>query len=178
MLNFLKFTFSGSAMALLVGFGVEQLRETPLPLVYKSSESMIETSNQSSVQDTPNAPINEENNTTEAPQIETIRLKEFLEYQKKDKTVIIDARSSLFYRMGHIPKAINLSRKNYNTEINAFYEQYFKHNDVIRIIVYCAGEDCHDSHVVAKGLQSLGFNQVMVFAGGWSEWEEHQKHTK
>ena len=40
------------------------------------------------------------------------------------------------------------------------------------IITFCAGYECHKSHVVAKKLLELGYTKVSVFAGGLPAWKE------
>lgn len=40
------------------------------------------------------------------------------------------------------------------------------------IITFCAGYECHKSHVVARKLLELGYTKVSVFAGGLPAWKE------
>jgi rhodanese-related sulfurtransferase len=40
------------------------------------------------------------------------------------------------------------------------------------IVVYCASKTCQNSHVAAKTLDSLGYSNVAVYAGGKEDWRE------
>ena len=35
--------------------------------------------------------------------------------------------------------------------------------------------DCNDSYKLAKKLQSKGLVNILVYKGGWQEWEKMQK---
>lgn len=45
------------------------------------------------------------------------------------------------------------------------------------IITFCAGYECHKSHVVANKLLELGYKKVSVFAGGLPAWKEAKLQT-
>src|ERR1044071_2634324 len=38
--------------------------------------------------------------------------------------------------------------------------------------VYCASRTCQNSHIAAKTLESLGYSNVAVYAGGKEDWRE------
>ena len=40
------------------------------------------------------------------------------------------------------------------------------------IVVYCASSTCQNSHIAARTLQSLGYRDVAVYAGGKQDWSE------
>jgi len=40
------------------------------------------------------------------------------------------------------------------------------------IVVYCASRTCQNSHIAAKTLESLGYSNVAVYAGGKEDWRE------
>jgi rhodanese-related sulfurtransferase len=45
------------------------------------------------------------------------------------------------------------------------------------IITFCAGYECHKSHVVARELLKLGYKKVSVYAGGLPSWKEAKLPT-
>jgi len=105
---------------------------------------------------------------TEAGQNGSIRLPEFREIVKSGKAIIVDARPGLFYRLGHVPGAINLSREEFERD----YPKRKELGDKDRLVaVYCSGTDCKESGTVAAALAKLGHSRVVVFAGGWDEWK-------
>ena len=85
--------------------------------------------------------------------------------------VIIDARSPLFFKLGHIPRAINVSRKDFPGDF-ARVEASLRKATGRRLVVYCDDEDCDDALTVARDLLRAGLAQVHVFMGGWKQWQE------
>jgi len=132
------FTLLAVASACL-GLLINQGREHPLPLIY----------------------------VIKAGQSETVGLPEFRKIVESENAIILDARPALFYRRGHVPGAISLSREQFEKE----YPKRKALNDKDRLIaVYCSGADCKDSGMVAAALVKLGHSRVLVFAGGWDAW--------
>jgi rhodanese-related sulfurtransferase len=39
-------------------------------------------------------------------------------------------------------------------------------------VVYCASRTCQNSHIAARQLESLGYTNVAVYAGGKEDWKE------
>jgi rhodanese-related sulfurtransferase len=39
-------------------------------------------------------------------------------------------------------------------------------------VVYCASKACQNSHIAAKQLESLGYANVAVYAGGKEDWQQ------
>ena len=89
-------------------------------------------------------------------------------------TIIIDARPAVFYELGHIPNAASLPLVNFEASFDRVNKKYnlkkFK-----QIIVYCSDRDCDDSDKLAKKLQAKGLDNIVVYKGGWQEWEKMQK---
>jgi rhodanese-related sulfurtransferase len=101
--------------------------------------------------------------------INMIGFGEFRDAAEKKETLILDARSSVYYREAHVPSALNLPRDNFAADYVRLRATLEKSRDR-RVIVYCSGGDCHDSKMVAQALMSLGFSNVMMFGSGWEEW--------
>jgi rhodanese-related sulfurtransferase len=40
------------------------------------------------------------------------------------------------------------------------------------IVVYCASRTCQNSHIAARVLETLGYANVAVYAGGKEDWRE------
>jgi rhodanese-related sulfurtransferase len=148
------------AMAsLIVGLMLNYFRPNRLSLVYKTPEERLRAELSHLIMAPPfqSLPIN------------VIDLGEFRDAAQKKDALILDARSSLYYREGHVPTALNLPRDNFAADYVSLRPTLEKSRDR-RVIVYCSGGDCRDSKMVAQALMSLGFSNVMVFGGGWEEW--------
>lgn len=145
---------AGLVAASILGLLTNQLRRQPLPMGYESPHARIL-----------KAVSGESGGAVSEP--ETIEFKAALESWKAATAVFVDARGSDYFTEGHIPRAINVSR---DSIVQAVTMEALA--DKSRpVIVYCSGEDCIDSRLVAQGLLSLGHRNVSVYAGGWEEWE-------
>lgn len=84
-------------------------------------------------------------------------------------SVFVDARSADAFNDGHIPGAYSLPIGSFEDGIEQFYETFpFS----TRIITYCTGRECQDSHELAQLLMEIGYSDVSVFIDGYPAWEE------
>ena len=90
---------------------------------------------------------------------------------QQNDLVIFDARPHTFYQLGHIPKALNLSRNEFEKDLR-FIREKIPYLHTKKLIVYCSDSFCDDSRKVAEKLIQAGLRQVSVFEGGWAEWQE------
>jgi len=80
---------------------------------------------------------------------------------------VIDARRKEDYDEGHIPGAILFD----------YYDMASYRDQVLpllspdqMIMVYCSEPTCEDSELLAKELYLLGYKKLLVFKGGYEEW--------
>ena len=146
-------------LSLIIGVAVNRFSAHPLPLVHQSPSERLQGELTRLVAAPP----------FESFPVETIGLDEFRPVVEQRDDLIIDARSSHYYQLGHVPGAINLARDNFARDYIRLRPSLDKSKDS-PIVVYCSGGDCHDSKMVAQALTSLGFSQVRVFTGGWDAW--------
>ncbi|HXK61289.1 MAG TPA: rhodanese-like domain-containing protein [Acidobacteriota bacterium] len=83
-----------------------------------------------------------------------------------DGALFVDARETAEYRAGHVKGALHISAKE---EPKAIQSALSGQQDR-EIVVYCDGEDCGASSMLAGKLKRLGFEKVHVFFEGWSAW--------
>ena len=82
--------------------------------------------------------------------------------------VFIDTRSPWDYERGHIPGAINYSMNEISQELD---DQITLRSAEKIIIVYCAGEGCKTSILLARYFRDKrGFFNARAFVGGWPAW--------
>lgn len=81
--------------------------------------------------------------------------------------VLIDARLSQDYALGHIGNAINFPVNAASDQSEAIERQIPKN---ARLIVYCQSQGCPFSRDVAFTLLDDGYRNISVFPGGWLEW--------
>ena len=145
--------FAAFAVSCVLGVLTNSLRRAPLPMVYENPEArMLRSLSPAS------API--------ARDPEILEFKAALQAWKDSAAPFVDAREPAFFEEGHIPRAINLPRESI---LQA--KKVMELSDKSRpVIVYCSGEDCEDSKLVAKALLAMGHTKVAVYAGGWEEW--------
>ena len=82
---------------------------------------------------------------------------------------LIDARPIEFYREGHIAGALPLPLSTPDGDIKGFRSRVPANATVI---VYCDGYDCNDSNLLGLKLLAAGYREVLIYEGGFSEWEE------
>ena len=102
--------------------------------------------------------------------IRFIDLKEATKLHAEPGALFVDARDPEAFRAGAIPDSVNLSRTNFERDY-AGKDGLLKGAKIL--VVYCTSRNCEDSSIVATKLHNLGFNNVLVFEGGWAEWWKH-----
>ena len=89
---------------------------------------------------------------------------------EQELIVFVDARDDRHYDAGHIPGAYQLDRyypeKHLPTVLPACL-------NAMRVVVYCTGGECEDSHFAAQLLQEAGIpaERLSVYTGGMTEWD-------
>jgi rhodanese-related sulfurtransferase len=87
---------------------------------------------------------------------------------------IVDARSEAEFADGHLPGAVNIP-----------FDQFVDYIDTIDssipidapIICYCRSVTCDLSDQLAQELRLMGYENVVVYRGGWDEWTDAKLPT-
>tara|TARA_B100000809_G_scaffold253185_1_gene288898 strand:- start:780 stop:1466 length:687 start_codon:yes stop_codon:yes gene_type:complete len=90
-------------------------------------------------------------------------------------TLFIDARRTKEYVKGHIPGAISISpwEKGREAKVAGLAQTEPK---AAPVVVYCTrSKDCEDSEEISSNLKQFGFDNVMIFQGGFPVWQEQKK---
>ena len=145
--------FLAFSASCVLGVLTNALRRVPLPVVYEKPETRMLRSISSGTEAISREP-------------ELLEFKAVLRTWKDSAALFVDAREPAFFEEGHIPRAINLPRD----EILRAKTIAELEDKAWPVIVYCSGEDCEDSKLVAKALLAMGHAKVSVYAGGWEEW--------
>lgn len=148
-------------VSLLVGLLINHFRAAPLPVAYVSKEARI---------DRAVAEISPTSRQPAAPSPDfpdMLTLAQFSDFVENRRGIILDARYRIEHQLAHVPGALSLPRDEF-TEAYAALKGRLDRSQPIA--VYCDGKDCEDSKLVQKALRKLGYSQVAVFKGGWSEW--------
>ncbi len=145
--------------SILTGLVLNHFSSSPLALAYRSPEQRLQTELAELVAGPP----------LQSFPVATIGLDEFRRMAEAKTAVIFDARASVYYRQGHVPGALNLSREDFGQDYLRLRAALEKDKNS-PIVVYCSGGTCHDSKMVAQALTSLGFTRVRIFPGGWEAW--------
>jgi rhodanese-related sulfurtransferase len=83
--------------------------------------------------------------------------------------VVIDARTENAYRQGHIPGAILFDYYMFGQYADLVLPQL---DPTRSTVIYCSSPDCGIAESLARELYSLGYENLHVFEGGFSTWEE------
>ena len=102
----------------------------------------------------------------DVPSVREINLETAMNLQKNG-TLFVDARSEEYLEGGFIPGAIN------NDDTDALSDEIAALIGFDRgFVIYCSDDDCGSSEDLAYDLQEYGFNNILVFKGGWKAWSE------
>lgn len=83
--------------------------------------------------------------------------------------LFMDARSSEKFNEGHIKGAVSVPANEFEAKLETIWKKYPRD---LRIIAYCSGFSCQDSHILAKSLEEIGYTNVSVFPGGFPQWKK------
>jgi rhodanese-related sulfurtransferase len=105
----------------------------------------------------------------EGADVRTIDRAEAERMANHGEVLVIDARASLFYERGHLPGAISLPREKVESGASDVAALLRKKNKKA-FLVYCSNTQCEDSKRVAFLLHRQGIRPILIYAGGWDEW--------
>jgi rhodanese-related sulfurtransferase len=101
--------------------------------------------------------------------VPTLSLAQAYELFQQGQALFIDARPPQEYQELHVAGAVNLPVE----QVQGPRAQEVAGADKgRRLVVYCGQVSCDAALTVAEKLQSLGFNRVAVFLGGFRAWDE------
>ena len=112
--------------------------------------------------------INDISSENNVDGLKGLQLSDVVNLHENEDIIFIDARDQWDYSEGHISRAINIPEFSFDPN-----------NDQIRhiskdkmMIVYCDGNECDTSKRLASELTKLGYKNVFIYLGGYSEWEQ------
>ena len=104
----------------------------------------------------------------EKGQWKQVSVEEAAELFNDGLALFVDAREAKEFKIGHIPGAINLPAE----EFQQYYQDYAEWLPVdVPLVVYCQGDPCDESRTVLTYLKNFGHEDLILFPGGWLEWE-------
>lgn len=86
--------------------------------------------------------------------------------------VFLDARLAGDFAAGHVPGAISLPIHAGHVERSRIVEAI---DPAAQIVVYCQSVQCHWAEMIASDLVFRGYQNVVLYPGGWSEWKSHER---
>lgn len=139
---------------------INQMRPNSLRIIYATPAQQLEA--------TPERPGID----SITPPVKVVGIDYVIQAVKSRTHLIIDARPDLFWKIGHIPGAVSLPRKN-------FAEYYSANESLLHeavdtghpLLLYCADLHCPDAGDLARELNKRGFLGILLFEGGWDTWK-------
>jgi len=83
------------------------------------------------------------------------------------RPVLLEALPPRYFLEGHLPSAKHLPHDRVGELAPRLIAE-----KATAIVVYCASDTCQNSHIAARTLESLGYANVRVYAGGKKDWTE------
>lgn len=93
-----------------------------------------------------------------------VTLEEIRDHVMNGSAVIVDARSTGSYAVGHVRGALNIPAGQAASQVRNF-SQTFSHDQLI--IIYCVNPSCAASDMVYESLEAEGFSNMLVYSPGW-----------
>lgn len=79
-----------------------------------------------------------------------------------------DPRTPSDYKLGHIPKAINISRTDPSVYNRQNIEAHFAKDEPV--VIYCNGPSCLKSSRTSAELIKMGYEEVYYYREGFPDW--------
>lgn len=102
------------------------------------------------------------------PELKTINLAQAYALHRQGQALFVDARPAPEYDELHVAGALNLPAERLRKQKAAPLPGVDRNRP---IVVYCGQVHCDASLEVAEHLQAQGFDQVMVYLGGFRAWD-------
>jgi rhodanese-related sulfurtransferase len=87
----------------------------------------------------------------------------------RKEAVFVDARESSTFSLGHIAQAASLPLADLDSSLPGFQKKV-PYNSTL--VLYCSGYGCHDSKDLGEKLLKKGYQQILIFEGGYPEWKD------
>ena len=104
----------------------------------------------------------------QASGIGLVTLEETRRFVSAGTHILFDARPPVDYGAAHIPGALSLPSEQMEAEFENFRMILTPDQP---ILVYCSGKQCDESIQLGDYLIEEGFTNVVLFPGGYNEWE-------
>ena len=85
-----------------------------------------------------------------------------------EKILCIDARSPAEFEKGHVRGAISLPLGDFDQALSKNLEVFLQNKP---IVIYCGGERCDLSRLLARKLAAIGLDEIAIFSAGWNGWK-------
>jgi len=97
-----------------------------------------------------------------------VSLKQVKEAYKSGDVLLVDARNPEFFEQGHIPGAVSLPVREFDSVFPRLEEQL---RAAPRVITYCDGASCELSVELTEKLLFAGLEYIEIFTGGIQQWQ-------
>ena len=97
-----------------------------------------------------------------------VSLKQVKEAYRSGNALFVDARDSEFFEQGHIPGALSLPVRDFDSVFPKLEKQL---RAAPRVITYCDGASCEMSVELTEKLLFAGLAYIEIFTGGIQQWQ-------
>jgi rhodanese-related sulfurtransferase len=136
-------------ISLALGIGVNSFRAHGIPIVERWSEKLAQ--------------------KQQADGFPAVSLAETVAACTRGEALFLDAREPDFYKLGHIPGAVNLPVRQFDRVLPGLRGRL---EAAPWLIAYCDGESCKASVELTEKLFLAGIDRVSVFPGGFHQWKD------
>src|SRR5436305_14870265 len=84
-----------------------------------------------------------------------------------ERFCLVEALGPAYYADAHLPGAVNIPPDQVDRLASRLLPDL-----AADVVVYCSGT-CMNAEIVARRLGDLGYQRVLIYAGGKEDWVEH-----
>ena len=98
-----------------------------------------------------------------------VSLKQAKEAHQSGDALFVDARDPEFFEQAHIPRAVSLPVRDFDSVFPKLKEKLLT---APRVITYCDGANCEMSVELTERVLLAGLEYVEIFTGGIQQWQK------
>jgi len=87
--------------------------------------------------------------------------------ESSDRLFLVEALGPAYYADAHLPGALNIPPDQVDRLASRLLPDLS-----VEVVVYCSGT-CVNADIVARRLEDLGYERVLIYARGKEDWVEH-----
>jgi rhodanese-related sulfurtransferase len=104
-----------------------------------------------------------------------VKARDIVRLRETRQMVVVDARNAEDYQAGHIEGSISIPA---HWTVDRCRQALSGVSKADQIVIYCQSNGCPFGEILARKLLACGFENLVLFPGGWLEWQQEQGDSR